>query len=465
MVEHMFDSKDVGIGLWPGESHDEDWWDANELYQLTGLEMADDWTEPDQHFLPAGLEDIVPGPFLAAIVSVVDPARLNGHDAVRLMMARARLASHEEAGKLEAMAEVAYATPSDPDSGVERSSEEVEYAAVEVSTALTMTRRASEDQLSRAVSLSGRLRRVWQALSAGVLDVARVRVFDQALGHLPDETVDQVLDRVLDDAGGLTTGQLRARLSRLALEADPDGSKASFEEGLADRRVTATANPDHTANINIYSARPEDAVAARAHIESVARGLKTKDEPRTLDQLRNDVAMDLLKGQCGCANPKHASAGGGRVNITVSAETLAGLSDQPGDLNGHGPVFAEIARKTVMENIDGEWVFTVTDNGKPVATGTLARRPTASQQRQVRAAYPKCVMVGCRDDAWNCDLDHRRPAACGGPTHNDNLGPLCRHHHMTRHHGHWELERLPNGDHKWTSPLGHTYIHKRGPPD
>jgi len=141
------------------------------------------------------------------------------------------------------------------------------------------------------------------------------------------------------------------------------------------------------------------------------------------------------------------------------------LSDQPGELDGYGPVVAEIARKTVRENIDGEWVFTVTDQGRPVATGTLSRRPTAGQRRRVRVDYPTCVMVGCRQPAHQCDLDHRKPVSEGGPTHNDNLGPLCRHHHLVKHHSRWRVRRLHNGDHQWTSPLGHTYTRKRDPPD
>ena len=67
------------------------------------------------------------------------------------------------------------------------------------------------------------------------------------LGHFPGDTINMVLDRVVDDAGGLTTGQLRARLDKYVLEVDPDGSKASFEEGLADRKVVVYPNPDHTA--------------------------------------------------------------------------------------------------------------------------------------------------------------------------------------------------------------------------
>lgn len=460
----MFWSSETGIGLsdeylWSGEGHDEI--DEDELaYLTTCRQLAGDPDHFGRHTLP-DLDQIPVGPFLAAVVSTVDVTRMSGHDLVRLMKARARLASHEEAGKLAAMAEIAFCPPADPADGVIRVSEELEYAALEIAAALSLTRRSSERELSRAVSLRTRLRRVWDRFASGLLDPGRIRVFDHALGHLPEKTVDSILDRVLDDATELTTGQLRARLWRLVLEYDPDGSAAAFEEGVHDRKVVTFSNPDHTANLGIYSAEPDRVAAARDYIESLARSLKTADEPRTLDQLRADVALDLLTGR----HLHEDGSGGGRTNITVPAETLARLSDLPGDLDGYGPVFAEIARKTVRENIDGEWVFTVTDQGRPVATGTLSRRPTESQKRQIRAQYETCVFPGCRMPAYQCDLDHRRPHSQGGPTHNDNVGPLCRHHHMGKHHAHWLLLRKPNGDHVWTSPLGHTYIRKRAPPE
>ena len=59
--------------------------------------------------------------------------------------------------------------------------------------------------------------------------------------------------------------------------------------------------------------------------------------------------------------------------------------------------------------------------------------------------------------ATDCDLDHRHPYAQGGHTTNTNLGPLCRHHHGIRHRHNWTYHPLPNGDHQWTTKLGHTY--------
>ncbi|MFP4555056.1 MAG: DUF222 domain-containing protein, partial [Actinomycetota bacterium] len=386
----MFDTEVASVGLPAGEADVTSGWCDADVDDFAYLHAVDEWNagwlEPDRHVLPDGLESIPPGPFLAAIVSSVDPNRLNGHDVVRLMQARARLSSHHEAHKYEAISEIAFSPPSDADAGVLRSSEQVDYAAVEVAAALSLTRRSSERQVDFAVALTGTLRRVWELFSRGELDPARVRVFDDHLSHLPEETIDMVLDQILDDAPELTTGQLGHRLGRLVKTADPDGSRASYEQGLSERKVVASGNPDHTANLGINSASPERVAAARRFVEKLARRIKASGDPRTLDQIRNDVALDLLRGKC-----VHGVFSGGRADITITAETLVGLSTEPGELAGFGSVIAEIAKKTVFENVDGTWTFTVTDQGKPVATGTLSRRPSASQQRQVRAAYPTCV--------------------------------------------------------------------------
>ncbi|MFP3881955.1 MAG: DUF222 domain-containing protein [Actinomycetota bacterium] len=446
----------------PGEGPEDVEGDVDFAYEITCRELADGWTDDDRHLLPDGLEEIPPGLFLAAIVSSVDPSRLNGHDVVRLMQARARLSSHHEAGKYQAMSEVAFSPACPPSAGVVRSTEEVEYAAVGIAAALALTTSASKTYLARAVALAAPLRRVLDALESGSIDAAKAKVFDAVLAHLPVETIDAVLDQILDEAGELTTGQLRARLTKLVMAADPDGAASSFQEGLEDRKVTTNANPDFTGSFHILNGHPDEIAAAREHVETLARKLKTKHEPRTLDQIRADVALDLLRGLC---NHAAAENPGGAVHVTVSAQTLAGLSNEPGELDGYGPVISEIARKTVRENTDGEWTFTVTDNGRPVATGTLAHRPTTSQRRRVAADYPTCVMVGCRQPAHQCDLDHRHPYAQGGTTCTTNLAPSCRYHHMTRHHTNWTYQRLPDGDHQWTSPLGHTYTKRRGPPD
>ena len=195
-------------------------------------------------------------------------------------------------------------------------------------------------------------------------------------------------------------------------------------------------------------------------ISDLAQTLKTVDEVRTLDQIRADVLLDLLEGT------RQAGGRRGTVDIQVDLKTLARLNDDPGELAGYGPVIADIARQVAERQPGAEWRWTLThpDSGLVIDNGTTRRRPTARQRRHVEARHNTCIFPGCRMSAVDCDLDHRHAWANGGPTRVDNLAPLCRHHHKVRHRSGWTHRPLPNGDHVWTSRLGHTYTTSGLPP-
>ena len=146
------------------------------------------------------------------------------------------------------------------------------------------------------------------------------------------------------------------------------------------------------------------------------------------------------------------------VDIRVDLETLTGLTENPGELAGFGPVIADIARRVTAEQESAEWRWTVVDdNNQVVDTGITTRRPTTAHKRHVSACFRCCVFPGCRAPAAGCDLDHRVAVADGGPTTTCNLAPLCRHHHRAKHQAPWKPTLQPNGDHTWLSRLGHTY--------
>ncbi len=466
-IEHMFDHQSM-VGLLPGGRSDphpnlrNPFDDNDHVYRITCSEMEGDWSEPAHHSLPVGVENAEPSLFTAMVVSAVDREKLNGHDAVRLMQTEARLSSHYEAGKLATMVEVAYSPTSEIDSPPDRDVEVVEYAADEIAAALTLTRRAATTELDLALSLGDRLVSIWERFSHGFLDIRKTRVFNDQLGHLSEETLVQVSDRILQEAPELTTGQLRARLARLVMQVDPQGEDVQYRAGLEDRKVVVYANPDHTATLHASNLTPDRVATVLARINKLAQGLKTNEETRTLDQLRSDVFLDLLEGRHHKGRPTKT---GGGVHLTVDLATLTKLSHNPGELGGYGPVIADIARKTAVAQTNTSWDYKVTDKtGRIIVTDITRRRPRTALKREVAAQYSTCVWVGCRMPVHTCDIDHRHPWAQGGTTHTHNLEPLCRHHHMLKHHTPWQLQQLHNGDHKWTSPLNHTYIKQRGPP-
>lgn len=109
-----------------------------EVEALTATEFASrDEVASERQMIPVGLDEWVPGPFLAAVLSSIDPSRLNGHDTVVLMKAHARQVAHDQAGYYSSIGEVATAVPTGEDGPPGRTEEWFEYASLEVRAALT----------------------------------------------------------------------------------------------------------------------------------------------------------------------------------------------------------------------------------------------------------------------------------------------------------------------------------------
>jgi hypothetical protein len=396
--------------------------------------------------LPDDLELLPPGPALALVVMTTDRSRVSAYDLVRLLKSEARLISALQAGLYGTMSEIASAFDD----------EDGDAAAAEIAAALHLTRSASEHELGLAVRLR-RYPQVRAALASGAIDLRRVRVLLDSTSGIDPAVAGEVLDRVIGDAPNLTTGQLRARVNRLCLELDPQAMTDRYRAGIEQRRIVLQANPDTTANLCGFELPADLAAAAAQRIDWLARQAKSRHDPRTLDQIRADVFLDLLTGRGRSGSPPAA------VDIIVGMETLAGESEEPGHIPGFGPVIAEVARKAVARQTDCKWEFTVTDQGRAVATGTISRRPTTAMKRWIRARHSTCVWPGCRMPARRSDLDHRIPWSQGGSTTLRNLAPLCDKHHSLLDKG-WTYESTPDGGHIFTSPLGHTYPSGPDPP-
>ncbi len=451
LTEHMFD-------ILPPEAAtltDLEEWDAFDVESMPARECDAFDRDPGRpEPIPPGLDEWDPGLFSAAVLSSLDRSRVSGHDLVALLIAEEHLIAYFQALQAATMAELARADVSDPDSCA-RGEIAWEEAASEIGAALRLTRRGAEARLYTAVQLWVDYPAVGRALARGDFDYYRARVICEGVSCLDQERATEVVDRVLERASRLTSGQLRAWIRRLVAEADPDGAAERYERTVQERRIVATEDDIGIASLSGVDL-PSDRVAeARARIEAIARSLCGPGETRTLDQLRADVYLDLL---CGTGPDDRAR---GVVDIHIDLETLAGLIDNPAEIPGFGPVLADVGRRLALEH-GRQWQVTVTYQGAPVWTGVTRRRPDTALARRIRARYRRCVFPGCRMPARSCDLDHTQPWCEGGATCEHNLAPLCRHHHMLRHST-WTYRRLDDGRHQWTSPLGWTYTTEHPP--
>jgi hypothetical protein len=409
--------------------------------------------------LPEGLAEMEPGAELGIVLNTIDRKRLDGADRVVVLQAWNRQVAHAQAELYASMVDIVEA---EANVYAGRDGFDInEAAASEVRAALILTRRSADYHLGLARQLVEDYPVLWSALHRGHVDLPKARVIVNETSHLDRVIADHVTELALERAHRQTTGQLRARLQKLVIGVDPDSAKGRYEESVAQRRVISEPTEAGTANVFGLDLPVADSNSAMRRINRLAKAMRKAGDPRTMDQIRADIFLDLLNGR-----DKNPSQGqGGTVDLRVDLSTLAELDDSPAEIPGWGPVIADIARKVVEEQDDAEWRFTVTDpeNGQVVHSGITRRRPTAAQRRRVEAHYPACVFYTCRMSSFDCDIDHRKAFAAGGPTDDANLAPLCRSDHRLKHSG-WQVEMITPGVFVWTSPLGVTYVVEAEPP-
>ncbi len=403
---------------------------------------------------PASLAELPPGPDLAAALAGLDQGGLSAHDRVLVLRAHERMASHYAALASADMAAIhdhmRVASEEDPE-------QSFKAAVAEIRLALRLTRHTATVRLDLALDLARRLPRVMAAWVAGRIDERRADIIAGGTSHLDPEVARGVVSLVLDEAPRLTTGELRARLRELCVIADPQDAARRYHQAVAERRVATDPTPEGTAHLYGLDLPPHQVAAAMRYVNRVARSLKRAGDPRSMDELRADVFTDLLQGRSPGGQP--SGSGGGVVELRVDLATLAELDDHPGDLGGYGPVVADVARQVADTSPDAEWRFVVChpDSGQPIHVGTTRRRPTAHQRRQIHARSPRCVFPGCRVAAGDCHIDHRADWAATRVTCTGCSEPLCPGDHGIRHLPGWMYQLLPDGDHLWTTRLGHRY--------
>ena len=317
----------------------------------------------------------------------------------------------------------------------------------ELRAALAWTRRRAEGELDLAGDLLVRLPSVLQALSDGLIDKAKAKIIVDSTAHLSLVHARQVADAVLEDAPGLTTGQLRVRILRASLGTDPDSVRTQQAKAVEGRAFRSWTEPDGTISLEVTGIDSVRGQELADRINHIARGLRRDGETRSMDQLRADIAVDLL---CGTSHPTVGS-----VHLSISLDRLFDPNTRTAaELVGYGPILDDILEQTTKAS---SWEWSVDHHRTPIADGHTRRRPTTSQQRRIRHRHPTCIAPGCRMPAVDCDLDHTTPWAENATTDSSLMAPLCRHDHTIRHRAGWIYTVKPDGRIVWNSPLGTTY--------
>jgi hypothetical protein len=298
-----------------------------------------------------------------------------------------RVEAHAAARKLAVIAELDRRNPGP---------EDAEFTADQVANALGESRFRADELMGTAGHLDTHLPGTRAALRDGTVSLGKARLIAAATGLLDPAEARAAEQEVLDRAGRLTPGGLRAAIARAVMQAAPGKARKRRETAARSARVERWAEDSGNAVLAGRELSPDQVLAADDRITAWARELKAAGLEGGTDELRARAYLDLLLGKD--SRPRRsATAGGdggagpvpagfaGRVTLTVPLATLAGLADRPGELGSLGPVDPWLARdlaRAAAAHSKTTWCLTVTDNqGHAVAHGCARPEPRSHRKR------------------------------------------------------------------------------------
>jgi len=294
---------------------------------------------------------------------------------------------------------------------------------------------AREIQVATGLPITQCQRRVWLtacepervasmlgAMRAGRVTLSRAITLAEATRHLDGLTAAAIMARVLRPLTGpggvplpgvapLSEATFRVRLHKqLVLHHGLVGeAERTYTEAVRGRRLSTEPQRDGTGLMLISGDGPRIA-AAQGRVDTIARRLRQGGDDRTLDQLRTDVATDLLMRGWIPNDPMFAALGNppaAVVRLIVSLPTVLGVDQGVGHITGWGDVTSQQARELALQ-YGSIWKRVVTDpiTGRAIEVSAPTYRVPAGMAEQINARDRTCRAPGCEVPGDLCDHDH-----------------------------------------------------------
>jgi hypothetical protein len=313
----------------------------------------------------------------------------------------------------------------------------------DVSSALRLSGVTAQRRLDVAATLTGDLPATLALLRRGEISYRHAQTLAEAVESLDGTQRHLVQERVLARAGEQTLAEFTRAVCRAVATVSAATVECQRAEAMAERRVAVTAREDGMAEL--WALLPvEGAAAVMAAVDALA-SVTSADDPRSGDQRRADALVDL--GVAALHDPRLPRAQGLRpaIQVTVALSTLLGVDEQPGELAGHGPIPASVARRLAADE-SGTWRRLVTDplTGALLDYGRSTYRPPKDLAEFVIARDQTCTFPTCNRRAHRCELDHRIPYDSGGSTNPENLAAV-RLQTAPHRQAHRRLDPPPEG--------------------
>ncbi len=281
-----------------------------------------------------------------------------------------------------------------------------------------------------------------------------------------------VEEAVLPKAESLTVPKLDRAARELRERLHPESIEERHTKSVADRRIETCPARDGMAWLNAFLPAPE-VLGIENRLRDIAEQLTSEPgEDRTRTQLVADAFTDLLLDGVTTAATNDESEeekstrridapiGTGirpRVLVTVPVLTLLGRSEEPGSLEGYGPIDADAARRIAARAPSFTRILTHPETGAVLSVGRDRYAVPKDLRTWLRVRDETCRFPGCNRNAGRADVDHVTDWQYGGGTDYGNLVHLCRSHHRVKHHTAWSSTSAGGGRVRWLAPSGHGY--------
>jgi Domain of unknown function (DUF222) len=226
---------------------------------------------------------------------------LTSDELLGAMAAAQRLANRSEWIELAASAEFARRRHAEMQAAISRGDaagqRAGEFFCEEVSWATSRSARQAEERVELAVSMAARLPDLGGRMAEGALDSYRLLVVHRATADLSAENARLIGAALAPDAPGLTPEALRKRAWRLALKLEPEAAANRKKKGKKKRRVEMWMEESGNAAFAGRELDPEDALAASAYYDAVAKMLSKGGVEGTMRELRHLAFVDRNIGR------------------------------------------------------------------------------------------------------------------------------------------------------------------------
>jgi hypothetical protein len=350
-----------------------------------------------------------------------------------------------------------------------------QQTVAEVGELWGMSQHRTRSQLNVVLTLSEHFDFVWELCLEGRCDSYRATLIADVARHGLDtqeelRSLGRRLERFrrkhlrvvpglealcgVDAVLSCTPKQLRNKLSYEIKRLRAADAEARFRKAHAHRDASVVDGEDGMSWLTVGTTADQTAIAMR-RLTLAAQHQRAQGDPRTVAQLRADLAMDLLIGrETGLLVPAYARP---VVNLTVPIQTVMGVSDAPGLLSGGKVVPAGLARM-IAQTPDATWHRMLTDPaGRMVELSTTSYHPTRAIWEQVVAEHGTCFRPGCDTPSTEAELDHRI-AWPEGATTPANLWPGCKQDHKAKHAPGFCITQTDSGSFTLETPAGFSHV-------